>query len=88
MVSDKDITTVLSMMPKEARYYFTQASVKRAMPAEELAKKAQEAGLKGSCHPSVSDAYEEAQKNVRNDDVLFIGGSSFIVADMLKNTQR
>ena len=86
MVSDKDITTVLSMLPKEAHYYFTQASVKRAMPAEQFATKARNAGLHGEEYENVSAAYEAALKNLKKGDLLFIGGSNFIVADMLKNT--
>lgn len=84
MVSDKDITTVLSMLPKEAIYYFTQASVKRAMPVNEFAGKATKAGLKGDCYDSVAEAYRQARRNAKNDDLIFIGGSSFIVADLLK----
>lgn len=86
MVSDKDITTVLSMLPKEAHYYFTQASVKRAMPAKQFAIKARNAGLHGEEYQNVATAYEAALKNLKKGDLLFIGGSSFIVADMLKNT--
>ena len=86
MVSDKDITTVLSMLPKEAHYYFTQASVKRAMPAAQFATKARNAGLYGEEYENVSAAYYAAFRNLKKDDLLFIGGSNFIVADMLKNT--
>ena len=86
MVSDKDITTVLSMLPKEAHYYFTQASVKRAMPAAQFATKARNAGLYGEEYENVSAAYNAAFRNLNKDDLLFIGGSNFIVADMLKNT--
>lgn len=86
MVSDKDITTVLSMLPKEAHYYFTQASVKRAMPATQFATKARNAGLYGEEYENVSAAYNAAFRNLKKDDLLFIGGSNFIVADMLKNT--
>ena len=85
VVSDKDITTVLSL-PKEASYYFTQASVKRAMPAVQFATKARNAGLHGEEYENVSAAYEAALKNLKKGDLLFIGGSNFIVADMLKNT--
>ncbi len=86
MVSDKDISTVLTMFPKEAHYYFTQASVKRALPAAEFAERARAAGLCGEKYENVAAAYEAARKNIKKGDLLFIGGSSFIVADMLKNT--
>lgn len=84
MVSDKDIHTVLSMLPKNAIYYFTQASVKRALLVEEFAKIAREAGLKGAEYPNVETAFENAQKNAQREDLIFVGGSTFIVADMLK----
>ncbi len=84
MVNDKDINSVLRMLPKEAKYYFTQASVQRALPANLLAEKANEAGLKGSVHSDVIEAYESARQNAQKDDVIFIGGSTFVVADLLK----
>ncbi len=83
MVSDKDIDTVLSMLPKKAEYYFTQASVKRAMPCEEFAQKAAAHGLQGQCYPSVREAYHAAQAAAAADDLVFVGGSTFIVADLL-----
>ena len=86
MVSDKDVSTVLSMLPKEATYYFTQASVQRAMPAEELAKKASTFQLsKFSTFNDVEDAYHAAKSNASEDDLIFIGGSTFVVADFLKS---
>lgn len=83
MVSDKDINGVLALLPKDARYYFTRASVKRALPEEELQKAAQAAGLHGSCHESVAQALEAAKKEASEKDLIFVGGSSFIVADLL-----
>ena len=83
MVSDKDITTVLSMMPRNAVYYFTQASIKRAMPADELRRKAAEYGLRGNSYPTVGCALEAARKEATEKDFIFIGGSCFIVADLL-----
>lgn len=88
MVSDKDISTVLTLLPKDARYYFTQASVKRSMPVEEFAAKARATGLQGSVHPSVSAAYHAALEQAREDDLIFVGGSSYIVADLLKSEFR
>lgn len=83
MVSDKDITTVLSMMPRNAVYYFTQASIKRAMPAEELREKAKNHNLHGKSYPTVGAALQAAQEEASNNDFIFIGGSCFIVADLL-----
>ena len=83
MVSDKDITAVLAMMPKKATYYFTQASIQRAMPAGELQKRAGAFGLHGNCYPNVPAALAAAKADSNADDFIFIGGSCFIVADLL-----
>ena len=85
MVSDKDISSVLELLPKDATYYFTKASVKRAMPEDELMKMASEAGLKGTSYPTVVDAVRAAKENCPPKDFIFVGGSSFIVADLLAN---
>lgn len=87
MVNDKDITTVLTMLPKDACYYFCNASVKRALPAEAIALQAAEHGLHGIPCGSVADAYCKAQHEAAPDDVVFVGGSSFVVADLLSNVQ-
>lgn len=83
MVNDKDVSGVLAMLPKEATYYFTQATVKRAMPAKELQQKAQEQGLNGNIYPCVAEALSAAKSDSVTDDFIFVGGSSFIVADLL-----
>lgn len=85
MVDDKDISGMLSLLPKNARYYFTKASVKRALPEELLREKAQEAGLEGEVYPDVPTAVKAAQEKSLPEDFIFIGGSSFIVADLLAN---
>lgn len=85
MVSDKDIATVLSMMPRNAVYYFTQASIKRAMPAEELRTKALAHGLKGNSYPCVAHALQAAKQEAGKKDFIFVGGSCFIVADLLSS---
>ena len=82
MVNDKDIHGVLALLPKDAEYYFTKASVKRALPENELSRLASEAGLQGSCYPS---AVQAAQEKSLPEDFIFVGGSSFIVADLLAN---
>jgi dihydrofolate synthase/folylpolyglutamate synthase len=83
MVNDKDISTVLSMMPKHAVYYFTQASVKRAMPCRDFKAKAAGYGLEVDAYPTVRQAYEAALHDASQNDLVFVGGSSFIVADLL-----
>lgn len=83
MVNDKDINGVLSLLPTDAAYYFTQASVKRALPAEEMKKQASAHGLHGDAYPTVKKALQAALAQADKDDFIFIGGSSFIVADLL-----
>ena len=85
MVNDKDISGVLALLPQDATYYFTKASVKRALPEHELYKLASGAGLKGNCYPDVPSAVRAAQEKSLPEDFIFVGGSSFIVADLLAN---
>ena len=70
-------------MPKNAFYFFTQASVPRAMPAEKFAEKAARHGLPGTICDSVPKAVEQALTRAGQDDIVFIGGSTFVVADAL-----
>ena len=83
MVDDKDIRNVLSMLPKNAVYYFTQANNHRAIPAPQVGELAKEYGLSGNTYPTVAQAYEEAKSSASEKDFIFIGGSSYIVADLL-----
>ena len=83
MVNDKDIDGVLSLMPPDASYFFTQASVERAMPVKDFAMKAMRKGLPGVLCETVKEAVEKALKSADKDDLIFIGGSTFIVADAL-----
>ncbi|MBQ8225134.1 MAG: bifunctional folylpolyglutamate synthase/dihydrofolate synthase [Bacteroides sp.] len=85
MVNDKDVRGVLRLLPSDAIYYFTKASVKRALPEKELQQLAKAAGLRGKCYPDVPKAVEAAQKESLPEDFIFVGGSSFIVADLLAN---
>lgn len=83
MVDDKDIDTVMNMLPTNATYYFTQAQTKRAIPANIVKEKGKEHHLKGYVFPQVADAYKEALHYANEDDFIFVGGSSYIVADFL-----
>ncbi|WP_277121138.1 folylpolyglutamate synthase/dihydrofolate synthase family protein [Bacteroides ndongoniae] len=83
MVNDKDIRGVLALLPRDADYYFTKASVKRALPEAELARLANAVGLQGECYPDVPTAVRAAQEKSLPEDFIFVGGSSFIVADLL-----
>jgi len=82
MVNDKDISKVLDLLPKEATYIFCQASIPRAMDAYELERKGNEKGLIGQVISKVTDALEFARKNASPDDLIFIGGSTFVVAEI------
>lgn len=81
-VKDKDISTVLSLLPKKAYYFFCQAKIPRAMPALELQEKAQQFGLDGMTVEDVNEAIAFAKKLSTPDDFIFIGGSTFIVAEI------
>lgn len=83
MANDKDIDSVLKILPRNAVYYFTKASTERALNEDIIKEQAFEYQLLGSSHSSVSNAIKAAIKNADNDDLIFIGGSSFIVADAL-----
>jgi len=83
MVSDKDLDMIFPLLPQEASYYFTRASVPRAMDAGVLSRKAREYGLIGNPYLNVEEAYRAAQKEAGSDDMIFTGGSTFVVADLL-----
>ena len=87
MVDDKDVAHVLQLlkekMENRVKYYWTQPSTKRAIPVEKLGELALKLGLHGSLYHSVKEAYNAALKNVGKDDFVFVGGSSYVVADLL-----
>ncbi|MBJ6117917.1 bifunctional folylpolyglutamate synthase/dihydrofolate synthase [Pontibacter sp. BT310] len=81
-VNDKDVTTILVMLPKNYSYYFCQATIPRALPVAELQQKADLVGLKGKSYPTVAEAIKAAKENAATDEVIFIGGSTFVVAEI------
>ena len=83
MVNDKDVRGVLAMLPRRATYYFTKASVRRALDERELQQLAETAGLHGTCWPDVPSAFRAAMASASPKDWVFVGGSTFIVADFL-----
>lgn len=83
MVNDKDINKVLQLLPKNANYYFAKADIPRGLDAEKLKNEAQKYGLKGENYLSVAEALSKAKKNARPNDLIFIGGSTFVVAEVL-----
>ncbi|MFM7858943.1 MAG: glutamate ligase domain-containing protein, partial [Flammeovirgaceae bacterium] len=82
MVKDKDVTRILTLLPKDARYYFCQAQIPRAMDAFELYEKAKKIGLIGKVIPDVNEALETAKQFASSNDLIFIGGSTFVVAEI------
>ena len=83
MVNDKDIDHVLQLLPHSCEYYFCKADIPRGLDAKILAEKAFELGLRGKVYNSVRDAYQSALNDAHFDDVIFIGGSNFIVAEVV-----
>ena len=83
MVNDKDHSQVLSLLPKEAEYYFVQAEIPRALPKEELQAKASDFMLKGNCYPNVHSGLDEAKAASSKDDLIVVTGSIFTVAEIL-----
>ena len=88
MVNDKDINAVLALMPKHATYYFTQASVARALPSHELQTLAAKHGLYGLTYSTVAEATQTALSEANKEDFIYVGGSSFIVADLLTEWEQ
>jgi dihydrofolate synthase/folylpolyglutamate synthase len=78
---DKEIESIVSLLPKQAVYYFTQASVSRALPVGQLAEKARLNHLQGESYATVREAVNEAINDSGSKDMLFIGGSTFVVGD-------
>ena len=83
VVNDKDITKILKLLPKDATYYFCKASIPRALDEKELATQAKKAGLEGKVFKTVNEALERAKKQAKSNDLIFVGGSTFTVADVL-----
>ncbi|MDF1574661.1 MAG: bifunctional folylpolyglutamate synthase/dihydrofolate synthase [Bacteroidales bacterium] len=83
MVSGKDLDMILPLLPEEATYYFTPSSVPRSMDALELSRRAREFGLKGNHYSKVTEAFGAAKTAAGVNDLIFIGGSTFVVADLL-----
>ena len=83
VVNDKDVSSILNMLPKNATYYFCQAKIPRALSVEELKQKANEFKLIGHSYTSVSEALSQAKLSAGKDDLVFVGGSTFTVAEVV-----
>lgn len=84
MVNDKDFSEILSLFPKEANYYFCAPNLGRALAVEDLQKQAEKIGLQGRGFTTVNQAYKEAKINASKEDFIYIGGSTFVVAEILE----
>lgn len=83
MVGDKDATAILKLLPKDARYYWCRPDIPRGKDAHELKNEADQHGLAGIIFPSVQDALAAAKKEAAPEDLIFVGGSTFVVAEAL-----
>jgi len=81
-VNDKNIEEILRLLPQEAAYYFTQANIERALDVDILYEKAKQVGLNGEKYKSIELAFDKAKQNAEKNDVIFIGGSTFVVAEL------
>ncbi len=85
MVDDKDVNTIMGMLPTDAIYYFTKANNKRAIDEKTLLNIGKQFNLKSNCYYNIKEAYNRAINDAKDDDFIFIGGSSYIVADFLND---
>lgn len=83
VVKDKDLTKMLKLFPKEAKYYFTTPNVPRGLPPKELRAAAESVGLEGRHYKSVKSSLKAALWHAKKDDLVFVGGSSFVVGEVL-----
>jgi dihydrofolate synthase / folylpolyglutamate synthase len=83
VVKDKDPAPVLNLLPKDATYYFCKAAIPRSLDETELAELASGLGLKGNTYSSVTEAVKTAQSKAKEGELVFIGGSTFVVAEAI-----
>jgi len=83
VVNDKDLDDVLPLFPKNAKYYFCRPNIPRGLDATALQEKAATFGLNGKVYSSVAEAYKNALENTSETDFIYIGGSTFVVAEIL-----
>lgn len=83
MVNDKNLQEILSILPKKAIYYFCKADIERGFDENLLEKKCEKFQLIGNCYPSVRSALESAKINAKKEDLIFVGGSTFVVAEII-----
>jgi dihydrofolate synthase/folylpolyglutamate synthase len=82
VVNDKDLDEILPLFPKNAKYYFCKPNIPRGLEAILLKEKAEEYHLSGNIYPSVTEAYIQSRNNATKNDFIFVGGSTFVVAEL------
>ena len=82
-VNDKPLDKILTLLPQDAKYYFCRPNIARGLDEIELQEKADKKGLKGKVYSSVQQAFSTAKEKADNNDLIFIGGSTFVVAEVL-----
>lgn len=82
-VNDKDVDAIMALLPRQAHYYFATPSVERARPAASTASIAAAHGIAGTAYDDVASAFTAARQAARSEDTIFVGGSTFVVADLL-----
>lgn len=83
VVNDKDLSQILPILPKNATYYFCKPNMQRGLDANLLYQNAKDFGLNGDAYDSVRTAYEAARQTARHEDLIYVGGSTFVVAEIL-----
>jgi len=83
VVNDKDISSIIDLLPKNATYYLCKPNISRGLDAKELMRIFNEYGLKSVAYDSVNQAYNQALKNASEEDFIFVGGSTFVVAEVV-----
>ncbi len=83
MMADKSIDAVLALLPRDATYYFTAAHTSRALPAEQLQAQATGHGLHGQCYGTATEAYEAAKNAAQAHDLVYVGGSMYVLAEVM-----
>lgn len=87
-VADKDVDHIIQMFPESAKYYISNAQIPRALPVAELAEKCVKIGIQFKSYPSVREAYDEALSESCDNDIIYVGGSTFVVADLLASFEK
>ena len=83
MVNDKNVDTIVELFPKNATYYFCKPNIPRGLDVTILKKRFTKKGYKGKVYQSVNEALEFAKKQAKNDDLIYVGGSTFVVAEII-----